>query len=137
MTQNQQQQQMHRRMFYCKSSIETKLLFLAMMNSYNDLMMPNSNGPPLQQDYHQYSNNNPLDLPYSSDLFMSPPSSMGQQPVQNRHMNIMQQGPSAHPQATMHQVYIEKIIANQNNMIIILSILFIRCFRLYCQIHSD
>jgi hypothetical protein len=108
MTQNQQQQQMHRRMFYCELSIETKLLFLAMMNSYNDLMMPNSNGPPLQQDYHQYSNNNPLDLPYSSDLFMSPPSSMGQQTVQNRHMNIMQQqqqqGPSSHPQATMHQV---------------------------------
>ena len=81
-----------------------------MMSTYNDLMMPNSNGPPLQQDYHPYSNNNQLDLSYSPDLFMSPSSSMGQSPVQNRHMNAMQQQlppppPPPHPQAAMHQVY--------------------------------
>ncbi len=74
-------------------------LILAMMNSYNDLMMPNNNGP---SDYHQYTNTNPLDLPYSPDLFMSP----GQQSVQNRHMNVMQhqQPPPPHPQSAMHQV---------------------------------
>ncbi len=85
-----------------------------MMNTYNDLIMSNNNGPPLQQDYHQYSNNNPLDLPYSPDLFMSPASNMGQQSLQNRHMNVMQHQqppppppppPHPHPQATMHQVY--------------------------------
>jgi len=83
-----------------------------MMNTYNDLMMPNNNGPPLQQDYHQYSNNNnPLDLPYSPDLFMSPSPNMGQQSIQNRHMNVMQHQqpppppPPTHPQAPMHQVY--------------------------------
>jgi hypothetical protein len=83
------------------------------MNTYNDLMMPNNNGPPLQQDYHQYSNNNnPLDLPYSPDLFMSPSPNMGQQSIQNRHMNVMQHQqppppppPPPHPQAPMHQVY--------------------------------
>ncbi len=83
-----------------------------MMNTYNDLMMPNNNGSPLQQDYHQYSNNNPLDLPYSPDLFMSPSSNMGQQSIQNRHMNVMQHQqpppptpPSLpHPQASIHQV---------------------------------
>jgi hypothetical protein len=78
-----------------------------MTNTYNDLMMSNNNGQPLQQDYHQYTNNNPLDLPYSSDLFMSSSTNMGQQSVQNhRHMNAMQhQQPPSHPQATMHQVY--------------------------------
>ena len=77
-----------------------------MMNTYNDLMMLNTNGPPLQQDYHQYPNNpNSLDLSYNSDLFMSSTGNMGQQPVPNRHMNVMpqhQQPP--HPQAAMHQV---------------------------------
>ena len=81
-----------------------------MMNTYNDLIMPNNTGPPLQQDYHQYPTNNPLDLQYNSaDLFMSPSSNMGQQSVQNRHMNVMQHQqqppPPPHPQATMHQVY--------------------------------
>jgi hypothetical protein len=83
-----------------------------MMNTYNDLMMPNGNGTPLQQDFHRFSpslsNNNPLDLPYSHDLFMSPPPSQQQQQLpQNRHMNVMQsqQQPSAPPsQATTHQV---------------------------------
>ena len=83
-----------------------------MMNTYNDMMMSNNNAPPLQQDYHQYSNNNPLDLPYSPDLFMSPGSNMGPQSVQNRHLNAMQHHQQApplppslsHPQATMHQV---------------------------------
>jgi hypothetical protein len=80
------------------------------MNTYNDLIMPNNNVPPLQQDYHQYSNNNPPDLSYSQDLFMSPSSNIGQQSVQNRHMNVMQHQqpppPPPHPQAPMHQVYI-------------------------------
>ncbi len=75
-------------------------------------MMPTNNGLPLQQDYHQYSNNNPLDLPYSSEIYMSPGSNMGQQSVQNRHMNVMQHQqppppppPSlSHQQAAMHQV---------------------------------
>jgi hypothetical protein len=83
-----------------------------MMNTYNDLMMPTNNGLSLQPDYHQYSNNNPLDLPYNSDLFMSPGTNIGQPPMQNRHMNVMphQQPPPppptslTHPQATMHQV---------------------------------
>jgi hypothetical protein len=74
-------------------------IHLAMMNTYNELMMPNNNGPPLQQDYHQYSNTNPADLPYSPDLFMSSSSNLGQQSVQNRHMNVMQ-----HQQSPMHQV---------------------------------
>jgi len=85
------------------------------MNTYNDLMMPNGNGPSLQQDFHRFSpslsNNNPLDLPYSHDLFMSPspsgPPPPQQQIPQSRHMNGMQsqQQPSTLPsQATMHQV---------------------------------
>jgi hypothetical protein len=83
------------------------------MNTYNDLMMSNGNGPSLQQDYHRYSpsssNNNPLDLPYSHDLFMSPSPSGPPQPQipQNRHMNVMQsqqQPPVPPPQTAMHQV---------------------------------
>jgi hypothetical protein len=81
------------------------------MNTYNDLMMSNSNGPSLQQDFHRFSpNNNPLDLPYSHDLFMSPPpstQSQQQQIPQNRHMTVMQsqqQPTNLPPQATMHQV---------------------------------
>ena len=92
---------------------------LAMMNSYNDFMMPNNNGSPMQPDYHhQYPSNNPLDLPYSSDLFMSPSSNMGQPPGPNRHMNMMQQPaqqqapppPPGHPhcQPSMHQVWTER-----------------------------
>ena len=77
------------------------------------MMMPNNNGPPLQQDYHQYSNNNPLDLPYNSDPFMSPPTNMVPQSVQNRHANTMQyqqppplpQQPPSHSQGQLHQVY--------------------------------
>jgi hypothetical protein len=86
------------------------------MNTYNDLMMQNGNGPSLQQDFHRFSpsssNNNPLDLPYSHDLFMSSsPSGQPQQQQlsQNRHMNVMQQqqqqqSTALPPQATMHQV---------------------------------
>jgi len=89
-----------------------------MMNNYNDLMMPNANGPLLQQDYHQYPhNNNSLDLSYASDPFVSSPNNMGQQPVPNRHMNVMQQQhqqslppppppPQSHLQPPMHQVKI-------------------------------
>ena len=89
-----------------------------MMNTYNDLMMSNGNGPSLQQDFHRFSpslsNNNPLDLPYSHDLFMSssasgppPPPPSQQQMPQNRHMNVMQtqqQTSVPPPQTTMHQV---------------------------------
>jgi hypothetical protein len=86
-----------------------------MMNTYNDLMMPNGNGPSLQQDFHRFSpslsNNNPLDLPYSHDLFMSPspsgPPPPQQQIPQSRHMNGMQpqqQSSTLPSQATMHQV---------------------------------
>ncbi len=81
-----------------------------MMNTYNDLMMPNGNGPQLQQDFHRFSpslsNNNSLDLQYNHDMFMSP-SSSGPPPPQNRHMPVMQsqQQPSApSSQTTMHQV---------------------------------
>ena len=80
-----------------------------MMNAYNDLMMPNGNGPPLQQDFHGFSpslsNNNSLDLPYNHDMFSSGPPPPP--PPQNRHMPVMQpqQQPSGPPsQATMHQV---------------------------------
>ncbi len=83
-----------------------------MMNTYNDLMMSNGNGPPLQQDFHGFSpslsNNNSLDLSYNHDMFMSPSSSgPPPPPSQNRHMHVMQpqQQSSAPPsQTTMHQV---------------------------------
>lgn len=118
--QTQSQQQQHRRMLniYLKRKVKKLCLafvfFIAMMNTYNDIMMSNTNGgPALQQDFHQLSpslmNNNSLDLPYNHDIFMSPsPSGPQQQMQQNRHMNPMQsqQQPSVPPQsqAGMHQV---------------------------------
>ena len=84
-----------------------------MMNTYNDMMMGNGNGPSLQQDYHQYSTNNSLDLPYNPDSLMSSVSNIGQPSLSNRHMTVMQHQqqqppppPSSlpHPQAPMHQV---------------------------------
>jgi hypothetical protein len=96
------------------------------MNTYNDIMMPNGAGPSLQQDFHRFSpsNNNPLDLPYSHDLFMSSspagqPSPQQQSMPQNRHMNVMQQPPQP-SQATMHQVNtkIEFINKRKNNQFI-------------------
>lgn len=82
-----------------------------MMNAYNDFMMPNNNGPPLQNDYHhQYPPSNPHDLQYNSDIYMSQATNMGQQALPNRHMNMMQQqGPPpqamhSHGQPNMHQV---------------------------------
>lgn len=85
------------------------------MNNYNDMMMPNGNGPPLQQDFHGFSpsmsNANSLDHPYNHDLFMSSLPSGGPPPQQqmpsNRHMNVMQaqqQASIPSSQATMHQV---------------------------------
>ena len=79
-----------------------------MMNNYNELMMSNGTGPPLQQDFHRFSPSmstpNPLDHPYNHDLFMSPlpsgASPQQQQPPPNLHMNVMQ----AQQQAAMHQV---------------------------------
>ena len=87
------------------------------MNNYNDFMVPNNNGSPLQTDYHPYPNNNPLEHPFNGDLYMSPPPTMGQQVAPNRHMSMMQQQQQqqqqtpAHPhsQPPMHQVYIETI----------------------------
>lgn len=90
-----------------------------MMNTYNDMMMPNGTGPSLQQDFHRFSpslsNNNSLDLPFGHDIFMSPSpsgSSQQQQMPQNRHMNVMQtqqqqqqqQSIPPSPQTAMHQV---------------------------------
>lgn len=81
------------------------------MNAYNEPMMANNNIPQMQQDYHQYPNNNSLDLSYNPDLFMPQSSNIGQQPMPNRHMNVMQhqQPPPSHPpshsQHPMHQVY--------------------------------
>lgn len=85
-----------------------------MMNTYNDMMMTNGNGPPLQQEYHQYSTNPSLDLSYNPDPIMSSVSNIGQPSLSNRHMPVMQHQqpppppppPSAlsHPQAGMHQV---------------------------------
>ncbi|CAF0950930.1 unnamed protein product [Adineta steineri] len=103
----QQQQQQHQHQ-------QQQLTHRPMTNAYNDMMMPNNTGPPMQQDYHQYTNNNPLDLPYNSDLFMSPSTNMEQQPVQNRHMNVMQHQqppPPPHPQASMHQPYSNMSVA--------------------------
>jgi len=84
-------------------------------------MMPNSNGPSLQQDFHRFSpslsNNNPLDLPYSHELFMSPSPSgppSQQQIPQNRLMNVMQspqQTSAPPPQATMQQPYSNMSVA--------------------------
>ncbi|CAF2629926.1 unnamed protein product [Rotaria sp. Silwood2] len=109
---NQQQQQQQQ---------QQQITHRPMMNPYNDLIMPNSNIPPLQQDYHQYSNNNPFDLPYNSDHFMSQSSNMGQQSMQNRHMNVIQHQqplppppsslPPSHPQAAMHQQYSNMSVA--------------------------
>ena len=73
-----------------------------MMTTYNDLMMSNGAGSSIPQDFHQYSSpmmgNNPLDLPYNHDLFMSPsPSTQQQQQQQQqslshqRHVSAMQQ----------------------------------------------
>lgn len=86
-----------------------------MMNSYNDLIMPNNTGPPMQKDYHPYSNNNSHELSYTPEHFMPPSAAMGPQSVQNRHMNMMQHQqpppapppppPHPHNQAAMHQVY--------------------------------
>jgi hypothetical protein len=113
MTPNQSQQSHRRRFFENEKNKRIFFSSLAMMNTYNDLIMPNGNGPSLQQDFHRFSpslsNNNALDLPYSPDLFMSSsPSGPPQQQVpQNRHMNAMQtqQQTSAPPlQTTMHQV---------------------------------
>ncbi|CAF4190860.1 unnamed protein product, partial [Rotaria magnacalcarata] len=88
----------------------------AMMNTYNDSMIPNSNIPPLQQDFHQYSNNNSLDLSYNPDRFMSPSPNMTQQSMQNRHMNVMQhQQPPSHSHPPMHQVYLNKNYNTSNN----------------------
>lgn len=79
-----------------------------MMNTYNDMMMTNGNGPSLQQDFHRFSpslsNNSPLDLPFGHDIFMSPSPSG---PSQNRHVNVMQtqqQQSVPPPQTAMHQV---------------------------------
>ncbi|CAF1063625.1 unnamed protein product [Adineta steineri] len=98
--QQQQQSQQHR----------------PMMNTYNDLMMPNGNNTSLQQDFHRFSpsvsNNNPLDLPYSHDLFMSsspagpplPQQQQQQQKPQNRHMNVMQSQQQQQPQVPSSQM---------------------------------
>jgi hypothetical protein len=74
-----------------------------MMSTYNDLMMSNGAGPSVSQDFHQYSSpmmaNNPLDLPYNHDLFMSSsPSTQQQQSLSHqRHVNAMQQQQQVHP----------------------------------------
>jgi hypothetical protein len=79
-----------------------------MMNNFNDFMVPSNNGSPLPTDYHPYPNNNPIEHPFNTDLYMSPPPAMGQQVAPNRHMNMMQQQQQtpAHPhsQPPMHQV---------------------------------
>jgi hypothetical protein len=88
---------------------ERSLYFSAMMNSYNDFVMQGNPPPPMQPDYsHQFANNSPIDMPYSNDPFVS------QQPIGNRHMNMMSQGSPAvshhHPQPNMHQVFSSKTL---------------------------
>ena len=82
-----------------------------MMNTYDNMMMPNGTGPAMQQDFHQFSPslsmNNSLDNSYGHDLFMSSsPSGSQNQPVipQNRHINSMQTQQQSTSQSAMHQV---------------------------------
>ena len=92
-----------------KSEKKARLLYLEMMNTYDNMMMPNGPAPTMQQDFHQFSPslsmNNSLDNSYGHDLFMSPsPTGPQNQPVlpQNRHMNIMQT--QQQQQSSSHQV---------------------------------
>ena len=88
------------------------LINLAIMNPYNDLIMPDSSGSPIQQDYQKYSGDNSFELPYSPARFMPPlSSSTEQQPIQSPHMNLIQQQripfsqSLSRSQAAIHQVY--------------------------------